>query len=59
LSEDGSIDGHIVECGWHNGSFDVRNGEACAMPCSEALRTWPVQIIDGKVCVPAAEDADA
>jgi p-cumate 2,3-dioxygenase ferredoxin component len=52
LSEDGRIEGHIVECLWHNGSFDVRTGEACNMPCSVALNTWPVQIIEGQVCLP-------
>ena len=51
LSEDGSVDGLFVECGWHSGRFDVRNGEACAMPCTEPLRSWPVQVVDGKVCV--------
>lgn len=32
LSDDGSLDGHVVECGWRLGSFDLRTGEACAMP---------------------------
>jgi len=51
LSEDGTIDGAQVECSWHNGRFDIRSGRACAMPCNKALRTWPVQVIDGQVCV--------
>lgn len=51
LSEDGQLDGDQVECSWHNGRFDIRTGAACAMPCDAALRTWPVQIIDGRVCV--------
>ncbi len=51
LSEFGSVDGHIVECSFHNGSFDIRTGEACAMPCSIALRTWPIRIVDGQVCL--------
>ena len=51
LSEEGTLSGHVVECGWHNGGFDVRTGEACAMPCTEPLRSWPVQIVDGQVCV--------
>lgn len=51
LAEDGSVDGHHVECNWHDGRFDIRTGEACAMPCSEALRTWTVEVIDGQVCV--------
>ncbi|MFI4932364.1 MAG: non-heme iron oxygenase ferredoxin subunit [Burkholderiales bacterium] len=55
LSDDGTVEGHYVECGWHNGRFDVRTGEACAMPCTEPLRSWPVQVVDGKVCVPAPD----
>jgi len=51
LSEDGTLDGPIVECGFHNGRFDVRTGKPCAMPCTEPLRCWPVRIIDGNVCV--------
>ena len=51
LAEFGSIDGHIVECSFHNGSFDVRSGEPCTMPCSIALRTWPIRIVDGQVCL--------
>ena len=51
LSEDGCVVGDKVECSWHNGQFDIRTGAACAMPCSEPLRTWPVQIVDGQACV--------
>jgi p-cumate 2,3-dioxygenase ferredoxin subunit len=51
LADDGTVEGHHVECGWHNGRFDIRTGEACAMPCTDPLRSWLVQIVDGKVCV--------
>jgi len=51
LSEDGRVEGDQVECTWHNGRFDIRTGAACAMPCDQALRTWPVQVVDGQVCV--------
>ncbi len=51
LSEDGVLRGHVVECSWHNGCFDVRSGAACASPCSEALRTYPVKVVDGMVSV--------
>jgi p-cumate 2,3-dioxygenase ferredoxin component len=57
LSEDGSVDGHFVECAWHNGRFDVRSGQACAMPCTEPLKSWPVRIVDGRVCVDDTHDA--
>lgn len=51
LSEEGVLDGHIVECGWHMGTFDVRTGEPKARPCVIPLRTYPVTIIDGQVHV--------
>ena len=49
LSEDGTLQGHVVECGWHYGSFDVITGEPCASPCAEPLRTYPVTVVDGFV----------
>jgi p-cumate 2,3-dioxygenase ferredoxin subunit len=51
LSEDGSVIGDRVECGWHNGQFDIRTGAACQSPCSEALKTWHVRIVEDQVCV--------
>lgn len=53
LSEDGCLDGHVVECGMHLGTFDVRTGEAVGPPCTQALRTYPVQIRDGQVVLSA------
>ncbi len=49
LTEDGCLEGHIVECGMHLGTFDVRTGEAVGPPCTKALRTYPVEIRDGQV----------
>lgn len=54
LSEEGCLEGHIVECGVHLGTFDVRTGAAVGPPCTKALRTYPVQIQDGQVVVPAS-----
>lgn len=49
LAEDGALDGHIVECSWHFGSFDIRSGAPCASPCTVPLKTYAVEIIDGIV----------
>jgi p-cumate 2,3-dioxygenase ferredoxin subunit len=49
LSEEGSLTGQIVECGWHYGAFDVRTGEATGRPCSLPLRTYPVTTRDGRI----------
>ena len=51
LSEDGTLKGQIVECGWHNGSFDVTTGEPCASPCTVTLKTYPVTVVDGLVSI--------
>ena len=51
LSEDGSIIADRVECGWHNCQFEIRTGAACQSPCSEALKTWPLRVVEGHVCV--------
>jgi p-cumate 2,3-dioxygenase ferredoxin subunit len=54
LAEDGCLEGHIVECGMHLGTFDVRTGEAVGPPCTKALRTFPVEIRDGQVMLSAS-----
>jgi p-cumate 2,3-dioxygenase ferredoxin subunit len=51
LSEDGTLQGHEVECSFHFGRFDIRTGAACASPCTVALKTYPVAIVDGTVAV--------
>ena len=53
LSEEGMLNGRIVECGWHFGAFDVTTGEAIQMPCREPLKTWPVTVIGDSVYIDA------
>ena len=48
LSE-GRLDGQIVFCPMHGGSFDVCSGKARSLPCRQALRTWPLEVVDGKI----------
>lgn len=48
LSE-GSICGHIVECGWHGWQFDVRSGECLTV--KERIRTYSVKVEEGLVKV--------
>jgi len=47
LSDEGTLEGHVIVCGWHGGSFDVRTGEPVDPPCIKALRTYRVEVIDG------------
>jgi 3-phenylpropionate/trans-cinnamate dioxygenase ferredoxin component len=48
LSE-GTIFGHIVECGLHGWRFDVRTGECVTV--SERIRTFAVRVEEGMVVV--------
>ena len=38
----------------HNGKFDIRTGEACALPCTEALRMFPVTVAGAEVFIDVA-----
>lgn len=48
LSE-GRLQGSIVVCPMHGGSFDVRSGKAMGLPCKLPLRTWPLELANGKI----------
>jgi p-cumate 2,3-dioxygenase ferredoxin subunit len=49
LSLEGLLNGKIVECTFHFGTFDVTTGEPTGMPCEIPLKTYPVTIVDGQV----------
>ena len=44
LSDDGELDGFVIECTWHGGKFDIRTGDFLSMPCTAPLKTYPVTI---------------
>ena len=48
LSE-GRLEGTILFCPLHGGSFDIRTGKAKSLPCKQALRTHQVTVEDGTV----------
>jgi len=50
LSE-GDIDGHCVECALHGARFDLRTGEAVALPATEPVETYRVWIEDNALKV--------
>lgn len=50
LSE-GYLDGHVIECDFHNGSFDIRDGEVVAPPCIVKLKTYRVIPDDAMVVI--------
>jgi nitrite reductase/ring-hydroxylating ferredoxin subunit len=50
LSE-GSFRNDQVQCPWHGSCFDVRTGRVTQGPAKVGLKTYPVQVRDGKVCI--------
>jgi nitrite reductase/ring-hydroxylating ferredoxin subunit len=56
LGDEGFLEGHVVQCTWHNGKFDIRTGEVLGPPCPSPLRTYPVTVKDGAIFVSAEEE---
>lgn len=53
LLTDGFQDDDIIECPFHGGSFRIKTGEVEAFPCQTPIKTYPVTLADGYVCIPA------
>lgn len=51
LYDEGELNGYVVECAWHNGTFDIRTGEALTMPCRTPLRSFDTRVDDGKLYI--------
>jgi biphenyl 2,3-dioxygenase ferredoxin subunit len=41
---DGEVDGDVVTCGFHNGAFNIKTGEAVLSPCTQRLKTYAVRV---------------
>ena len=52
---EGELDGHLIECPFHQGTFDIRTGEAVGAPCRIALRTYAAVVISGQVGIQAGQ----
>ncbi|MGH8436620.1 MAG: non-heme iron oxygenase ferredoxin subunit [Pseudomonas sp.] len=46
---EGYLIGDEVECPLHQGMFNVRTGAVTGPPCTQALKTYAVQIRDGVI----------
>lgn len=46
---DGFVEGHRVECPFHQALFDVRDGTVSCGPATEPVKSWPVKIENGRV----------
>jgi naphthalene 1,2-dioxygenase system ferredoxin subunit len=51
LLSDGFLEGHEIECPFHQGRFDVRDGRVTCEPADKALKTYPIKVADGRVFV--------
>lgn len=48
---DGFVEGGIVECPYHGGTFEICSGKALTFPAVEPVRTYKVEIDGDQVCV--------
>jgi len=55
---EGYVEGEEIECPFHQGRFHIPTGQPTAPPCTIPLRTWDTHIIDGKVCINAAQGTE-
>ncbi|MFM0363108.1 anthranilate 1,2-dioxygenase ferredoxin subunit AndAb [Paraburkholderia sediminicola] len=46
---DGFVEDGCVECPLHQGLFDIRSGAPRCAPVTEAVRSYPIRIVEGKV----------
>jgi nitrite reductase/ring-hydroxylating ferredoxin subunit len=52
LSE-GELDGHVIECDFHQGQFDIRDGRVVGPPCIVDLKTYKVVPHESAVVIEA------
>ena len=48
---EGTLEGHEVECPWHGSKFDVRTGEATRPPARQAVPKYEVKVEDNNILV--------
>lgn len=41
----------LIECPLHQGTFDIRTGQAVGVPCTEPIRVYQVRVENGAVLV--------
>ncbi len=46
---EGFLEGHEIECPYHQGRFDIRNGQPTLAPCTTPVKSYPVKLEDGRV----------
>lgn len=48
---DGFLEGHEIECPFHQGRFDIRSGKALCAPLTEDVKTYPVKIDGNRIFI--------
>ncbi len=51
LLSDGIIDGYEIECPFHQGRFDIRDGRVMCDPAEKALKSYPILIEEDRIWV--------
>ena len=51
LLHEGYIDGDVVECNFHNGSFNIKTGEVVDPPCMIPVKTYKTAVEGDKVFI--------
>ena len=51
LLSDGFLEGHEIECPFHQGRFDVRDGRVTCEPATKAMKTYPIKVEEGRVFI--------
>ena len=49
LTRDGMLDDFVIECGLHQGAFDIRDGSIDSAPCTVPLRVYAAFLKEGIV----------
>lgn len=52
---EGYLEGHVIECDFHQGQFDIRDGKVVAPPCIVELKTYKVVPHDTSVVIEASD----
>ena len=48
---EGFLEGHEIECPFHQGKFDIRSGAPRAPPCFEPVRVWQPEVVNGELFI--------
>jgi nitrite reductase/ring-hydroxylating ferredoxin subunit len=48
---EGTLEGHEVECPWHGSKFDVRTGEPTKPPARQSVPKYEVKVEDNNILV--------